>query len=311
MSRQRTEYLQQQTQNALLEDELTNIAIPTATIVDENFIVPDHAKGREITRKYVLQWDNSLTNLAARPNQATWCPQDGHYDCFQTKTRYAPGCQRSESRRGNLEQVIMIGMKIKKVDSTFPCQLGLSVYGCKGNYYLSSGEQYNYIISPCENNHNMNEIILLTNPYVNSEYLSRFPGMTASALRNEGIMHVPHEDYVFVDQNHPIIDMIAENAKTLQIDLDSAELVDARWFKVDEKVVETCLNELETELINNLPIFDMTKFNAKICRPYDVNWESEAEVCDKCPASQQSLKNRIMTQEYHCTVVLEMTYVFM
>lgn len=293
------------------EEEYGGFLIPNATITDPAFVVPDHARGREITRKFVLQWDNSLSNLASRPNQATWRPQDGHYDCFQSRTRYAPGCQRSDVRRGNLEQVIMIGMKIKKVDSTFPCQLGLNVYGCKGNYYLSSGEQFNYIISPCEVSHNKDEIILLTNPYVNSEYLSRFPGMTASALRNEGIMHVPHEDYVFVDHNHPIIEMIADNAKTLQIDLDDAELVDGRWYKVDNKVVETCLTELEEELINNLPIFDMTQFSAQITRPYNVDWDSEAEVCDKCPGNQQAIKNRLMTQEYHATIVIEMTYVFM
>jgi len=287
--------------------------VPSSTLVDAAFCIPDHAKGREISRKFVLEWDNSLSGLASRPGQATWRPQDGHYDCFQSKTRYAPGCARSDTRRGNLEQVIMIGMKIKKVDSTFPCQLCLNIHGCKGNYYLSSGEQISYLVSPKEHNFEKDEIVLLTHPYVNSEYLSRWPGMTASALRTEGIMQVPNEDYVFVDKNHPIIEMIADpdNSDTLQVNIDDAVLLDGHWYKIVSSVVDSCITALETELIANLPIFDLTKFSAQISRPYGVDWDNESEVCDNCPAVTTASKNRLMTSRYRCTVILEMVYCFM
>jgi len=281
----------------------------SGTITDPNFSVPDHAKGREITRKVILQWDNNLAALAASPSQATWRPLNGHYDIFQTTTRYAPNCARSEVRRGNLEQVIMIGMKVKKVESNFPCQLGLNLHGIKGNYYTCNGERYAYLISPNEKSLALDEIVATTNPYVNSEYLERFPGMTASALRKEGIMHVPNENYVFVDHKHPIVEMMQENHEALQLDLSQAELIDGRWFKVAKHVTERCLNELESELVNNLPIYNMTEFNASIIRPYGLDWDAESEICENIP--QTAVKNKVMQAERRCTVVLVVTYIFM
>jgi len=282
---------------------MDTVAMPvqTSTLTDPNFTIPEHSKGREITRKVVLQWDNNLACLAARQNQAMWRPLDGHYDIFQSSTRYAPNCARSEVRRGNLSQVIMIGMKVKKVESNFPCQLGLKIHGVKGNTYTCNGERYAYLISANERSLNLNEIVSTTNPYVNSEYLERFPGMTASALRNEGIMHVPGENYVFVDQSHPIVEMMQENHETLHIDLNQAELIDGRWFKVAKPVTERCLNELESELVNNLPIYDLTKFNAEITRPYGLDWDAETEICDNI--TMPNMKSKVMQAERRCTVV--------
>lgn len=293
-------------ENSQLEDVL----ISSATVTDPRFIVPDHAQGSEITRKFVIQFDNSLASLASRPSQAKWTPNNGCYDIFQSKSRYAPNCARSEKRRGNLEQVILIGMKIKKIDSTFPCQLGLNVFGCRGNYYLGNGEQYAFLISPNEKSHNMDEIICVTNPLVNSEYLSRFPGMSSKTLKTEGIMRVPGEDFVYVDKMHPLIDMIKENSDLLQIDLDEASLLENRWYKIEETVANRCLEDLERELILNLPLFNLTEFFATIARPYNVDFDDTREICDNL-ASNRDLKNRVLNVENHLTVVLEISYFFM
>lgn len=285
------------------------MGVQTATLTDPNFMVPEHAKGREITRKVVLQWDNNLAALAARPNQATWRPLDGHYDIFQSKSRYAPNCARSEFKRGNLEQAILIGMKVKKVDSNFPCQLGLEIHGVKGNYNTCNGERYAYVISANERNLKMDEIVATTNPYVNSEYLARYPGMTASALRDNGMMPVPNENYVFIDKSHPVVELMQENAEALHIDLAQAQLIDGRWYKVAKPVTDRCLSELENELMNNLPIYDLSKFHAKIKRLYGQDWDAEAEICDNL--SVPSMKSKVMGAERRCTVVLEISYLFM
>jgi len=122
-------------------------------------------------------------------------------------------------------------------------------------------------------------------------------------------MHVPNENYVFVDHKHPIVEMMQENHEALQLDLSQAELIDGRWFKVAKHVTERCLNELESELVNNLPIYNMTEFNAKIIRPYGLDWDAESEICENIPQTQ--VKNKVMQAERRCTVVLEATYIFM
>ena len=53
-----------------------------------------------------------------------------------------------------------------------------------------------------------------------------------------------------------------------RIDLKNADMIDGRWYKVSRAVTERCLSELETELVENLPLLDLTKFSAKLVRPY-------------------------------------------
>ena len=71
-------------------------------------------------------------------------------------------------------------MKIKKIESTFPTPIGLTISGCKGNFYSGNGSRYAYVAGTNESTHNMDKIVATTNPYVNSEYLRLYPGMVCS-----------------------------------------------------------------------------------------------------------------------------------
>ena len=75
-------------------------------------------------------------------------------------------------------------MKIKKIESTFPTPIGLTISGCKGNFYSGNGSRYAYVAGTNESTHNMDKIVATTNPYVNSEYLRLYPGMTAENLKS-------------------------------------------------------------------------------------------------------------------------------
>ena len=288
-----------------LEEVTQNMSLAQ---VDDKFTVPSHLSNGVITRHYIMQWDNSLAGLSAVPENATWKPLDGHYDIFQSTTRYAPNCRKSATRQGNLTQAIIVGMKLKKITSNFPCQLGLKIHGAKGNFYTCNGERYAYLIGANESNPNLDEIVVTTNPYVNSEYLRLYPGMTSKKLRSEGIMRVPGENYVFVDKKHPIVEMMGENQDVLQIDLHGAELIDNRWYKVSKTITERCLSELENELVTNLPMLNLSQFNASIHRPYGRDWDDENEVCDNI--SQRDLRSRVMTTNRRATAVIQLTYAF-
>ena len=289
-----------------VSDEMNNLRVAQ---VDDKFVVPQHLSNNVITRKVVMGWDNSFAGLSAYPENATWKPLEGHLDIFQSTTRYAPNCRKSATRQGNLDQVILVGMKIKKIESNFPCQLGLKIEGAKGNFYTCNGERYAYLIGSNEQCNNLDEVVVTTNPYVNSEYLRLYPGMTKDKLRSEGIMAVPGENYVFVDKKHPIVEMMGENQDVLQIDLDNAELIDNRWYKVSQTVTERCISELENELVENLPIMSFNNFSASIHRLYGREWDSEEEVCDNI--TQRDLRSRVMTTSRRCSVVVELTYAFM
>lgn len=181
-------------------DATEDIAALRIAQPDPQFTVPGHMQNI-IVRHIVLEWDNSMSGLANYPENAKWRPLDGHYDIFQSTTRYAqgPNVKRAKERQGDLTQAILIGMKVKKVSSTFPVQLGVKITGAKGNYYTCNGERYAYMLGANEKSSNINEIVATSSPYVNSEYLRLYPGMTSDNLRSNGIVSLPGESYVFVD----------------------------------------------------------------------------------------------------------------
>ena len=200
-------------------------------------------------------------------------------------------------------------MKVKKIESTIPCPVGVTISGCKGNFYSGNGSRYAYIVGSNEQSHNLDRIVATTHPYVNSEYLRLYPGMTKENLRTNGIMEVPGEQYVFVDQQHPIVEMMSENQDVLQVDLKNAKLIDSRWYKVSKAVTDRCLAELSDELDSNLPLLDFTKFSVQIERLGGTAWDSEEIVCDN--VSADSMRNKIMDGRRRMNAVLEVTYSFM
>jgi hypothetical protein len=275
--------------------------------IDDKFNAPSHMQN-VIVRHYVMEWENSLNGLANYPENAEWRPLDGHYDIFQSSTRYKQGTvRRSKFRQGDLEQAILIGMKVKKVTSNFPVKLGLQVEGCKGNYYTCNGERYAYMINSNEQSNSLDEIVVTSSPYVNSEYLRMYPGMTKQNLRANGIMNVPGENYVFVDHQHPIVEMMSENQDVLQIDLKNADLIDGRWYKVSKAVTERCLSELENELVENLPLLNLSKFNAKIVRPYGKRWDDPSGWGENV---DPQTRERVVNTTRSCSVVIQLTYAF-
>ena len=132
----------------------STVSVNGGTLTDANFNVPLHLQNHTITRRksprrppplapphalarrapraadFSVNFNGSLSELADTPSRAAWTPSE--LSIFQSRTRYAPNATKSAERQGNLEQAILMGMKVKKVDSTFPCQLGIKIAGCKG-----------------------------------------------------------------------------------------------------------------------------------------------------------------------------------
>ena len=114
---------------------------------------------------------------------------------------------------------------------------------------------------------------------------------------------------MFVDKNHPIIEMMVENQDTLQIDIPNAQLIDERWYKVSKTVTDKCIGELENELVDHLPLLDLSDFSASITRLHGLDWDDDLEVCDGI--EKPELRRQVLAAPRRATVVLEMTYSFM
>jgi len=267
-----------------------------------------HFANNLISREVVVSITGSLNDFARNPELATCTVPVEHAAIWQTRSRFKPNCRKAATRQGDLENVVLVGMKLKKISSTFPCHLAMTFDGAKGNCYSTAGEQFSYLCGANENTPHMDKTLVTANPYLNSEYLKLYPGMTADKLRSELIMRPPGENYWYIDRSHPIVEMMNENAETLQINLAEQPLMDDRYYKIDSSVAERCLSELETELLDNLPVMNLTNWGASIHRVGGLDWGSTEEVCDNI--DQRDLQHRLMNTKRRVTAVVQMDYAF-
>ena len=72
-------------------------------------------------------------------------------------------------------------------------------------------------------------------------------------------------------------------------------------------MTERCLSELQDELLENLPLLDLSKFEANIVRPYGKDWDDATGWGENVDAATQE---RVLNSARTATVVLELTYAF-
>lgn len=136
-----------------------------------------------ITRQYLLEFEGSLNNLQQKTQLTEWMPFDGcEKRMFQSHRHGGTSGLRAESRGGDIENAVLHSMYLKDIKSDFPCPVGVTISGVKGNRYTANGERYAEIILP-DTNSDQKRCVCAPSPYINSQYLSMFPGMTRDKLR--------------------------------------------------------------------------------------------------------------------------------
>lgn len=133
-----------------------------------------------ITRQYLVEVEGSLNDMQVKGHLAEWTPFDGcEKRLFQSHRHGGTSGVRADTRGGDIEHAVLHSMYLKEVQSDYPCSLGLTVSGVKGNRFTANGERYADVILPGTNS-NSKRCLANPSPYINSAYLSMFPGMTRS-----------------------------------------------------------------------------------------------------------------------------------
>jgi len=300
---------QQQSMGAAVETMSADAASDATTpVMQRDIVVPQgFDPSKVITRKFLASHSNTLSRMHAHPEEAM-CKMMVN-DVWQSKTRYAPDCTPSAHRQGDVSRVMLLGVKVKKVHSTFPCELGVSLTGVKGNVYTSTGDRFAYTVAPNEARYDADEVIMATDTAASSEFMRMYPTTTQANLRTNGIMTVPGEDFVYVSKDHPLVPLVQANAEQLQVDLQSAPLMDGRFYKMATPLVERCLDEIDTNVLSKLPVVNLNNFGVKIQRLHGLPWNAKTEVCDGIldRSTQKMMMNDINRR---LGLTLEVSYVF-
>lgn len=274
-------------------------------------MVDEEAPSRGVVSRVVtVEVSGSLTRLAAAGPKTTWSVDKNAHAIFQPTAQdrgysdIAGEC--------DIKNAVLHTMEILEIKSTFPCALGVNVTGVNGQHVSREGVKYSLIVTGDTKWQGERKLVEVDD-MTNNEYLRKYPGMTPDKISSAGIVKVPGEPYVFVDSNHPIIEMLAVNADMLQVNMQDADLIDGRWYKVQGQVVKDCTELLDKQLLQHLPIVDLSEFSVEVERLGQVAWDRTDTVTDGISGTKSfdPLVERMMEKNNVLTLQLKVQYRFM
>lgn len=263
-----------------------------------------------VSRTITVEISGSLTKLASDGSQARWGVDKNANAVFQpTSTDKGYSDIAGQCDIGN---AVLHSMKLTEVRSTFPCTLGIDIAGVSGQHATRDGVKYAIVVQK-DTKHHVNKQLVSPDEMTNSEYLKKYPGMTPDKIAKEGIVRVPGEEYVFVDSQHPIVEMLCVNQDVLQVNMSAAELIDGRWYKVSSDVVTDCTKLLDQQLLQHLPIVDLSDFKVNVERVGKVPWDRLDNIADDLQgqSNMDPLVERMMTRMNTVSLEIELEYSFM
>lgn len=260
---------------------------PLETVNLSNHVVVPKSLPNAITRHFVFRIEDTLSQLAKEPRKLLCAP--GNLDIFKTHTRYSPSAiQRTPDLQGDLNQVAILGAEIVSYDSNIPTPLNINFVdgneqrdfpAFRGNYRdVVTGKRIHYSIPPLGKCGNVNKAINTTSPFIHCTYLSKYKGLVSGeALRTTGIKR--HDDIgtSMVSVEHPVVSIIQSNQDLFK--LDENQMKEDRSppnprtgetipiYYIDNEIVDACIDLLEEDLRNNLPLFNISGLRMKISRP--------------------------------------------
>ena len=286
-----------------------NSSINESAAEDEDSVASDASQ--TITRTLTVEVRGSLSKLAAGGQIARWGADNSASSIFKPTASDKGFANRFD--KCDIKSAVLHEMTVTEIRSNFPCTLGVSISGVQGQHFTKEAVPYAKVVLQ-DTSWTGEDVLVESDEMTNSEYLRKYPGMNRENLATVGILKVPDEDFVFVDMAHPIVEMLQVNQSVLQVDMSEAQLVDGRWYKVATQVVEDCTKLLDQQLLQHLPIVDLSQFEVCFERTGKMSWDSTNVIADSIPPAAQNydgLLERVMTKTNTVQIQIKMKYGFM
>lgn len=230
-----------------------------------------------IRRRVTACVSASLMDLAnSGPQAATWQPQPNKavemFGCANI-------CSRSLSYNNEghaiLSGVRLLSCELLETHSTFPIQLGVTIPSVPPCEATNTAHAYAFTVMP--NSHNPNRLMLYETGQDDEEqatWRTKYPSFTASNIETHDTLVLPNENFLFIDKNHPVVEVLRQNRELLNKTIDQSQLFDGRWYKVGKAVFNTCCEALKSKILNNIATCDLNHFSVQIHRLGDKSWHN-------------------------------------
>ena len=231
-----------------------------------------------ITRRFFVQIIGSIDQFHKQGvHAASWAPLNGKVgeifgitDVFQTQPE-------GSTTSAMLANAVLHKVSVLEVKNTFPLNLGVRI-GCIPLDEVSR-DGSRYALTTFANSHNttpMDVFCADTDSQEAVQWRQNYPQYNAQNLELQGVLHVNKEQYIFVHQDHPVIQVLRINRELINADIDQQTKIDHEWYKITRQVFSTCCTELRQRVLNKVSTRDLNQFGVQIERIGNFNWNDMA-----------------------------------
>lgn len=249
-----------------------------------------------IRRRIYVEISGTMSNFKVQgETAATWKPrEDKHPDVFGLTDAFENGMDYATSANV-LKNAMMRKVTMLEYKNTFPVTLGVSISCLTPDEAAENGDRFVATALPTCTNSTPQVIYETDGSSIESvEWRKRYPQYNESNLQSEGVLEIKHQPYVFVDKDHPAIEMMRLNKELLNANIDDHELFDSRYYKVTKQLMSTLCNTLRTKVLDKVTYRDLNSFQIQLHRLNRKAWDKIGkEDLDEHFESPEQAKNKI------------------
>lgn len=206
------------------------------------------------------------------------------------------------------KNAILEQVSIEKINSTFPCNLAVDIPSApRRRYSRSDGQKCSYIAFSNESHPKLNAMVMAPIETKDSSYLRNHANYMPSRF-TKGVLEPPNVSYKYVPIDHPIISMINDFSKELQLSLTQKDMVDGQFFKVDSAVLDEAKELMLPRIESMFPQSNLGEFSVNFSRADGKPFDDPHGIL--CNVTSEEAKHKIMHQKRSIDMVLDVNYSF-
>lgn len=267
-----------------------------------------------IRRRIHIHISGTMANFHKQGDMsATWHPREGKIaevfgldDAFENSVDHT-------TATSTLRTAMIISANMLEQQSTFPVPLGVSINCLNPDEATQTGERYACTVLP--NSSNTTPVQIFEADGTSAESLawrSKYPQYNDTNLESHGVLNIDRQPYVFVDKNHPVVEMLRLNKDVLNADIDKQQLIDGQYYKVTKQVMNSMCTAIRQKVLSKVSTRDLNNFQVQLHRMDGKAWNflgkedlgtgplNENEQCDR----QATLLNT------HCNYIARLDLVY-
>ena len=96
---------------------------------------------------------------------------------------------------------------------------------------------------------------------VDDGLVQRYGHLGGSENLRDNIVSFPGEDFYYVPKDHVVLDIIERNWDALGQDVPGERIREGNWIKVSDRMVDKVLDELNSKVLQHMPLTDLNNMN--------------------------------------------------